>query len=154
MDKIEIKKALYDFCRNFLEEKMKFHSDMMEEEQKIANMYKGAMESRYDTFKEEAQARKDGHAKKVEYFLKMQSELLSFNPNLLNYDVRPGSVVILSSGINFYIFAFITEDDIEIGGFEITPVSLSSPIGSLIAGKKAGDTFSFNGKEVEISDVF
>jgi len=80
--------------------------------------------------------------------------LLSFNPNLLNDDVRPGSVVILSSGINFYIFAFITEDDIEIGGFEITPVSLSSPIGSLIAGKKAGDTFSFNGKEVEISDVF
>jgi len=154
MDKIEIKKALYDFCRNFLEEKMKFHSDMMEEEQKIANMYKGAMESRYDTFKEEAQARKDGHAKKVEYFLKLQSDLLSINPNLLNDDVRPGSVVMLSNVINFYIFAYITEDDVEIDGIEFTPVSLSSPIGSLIAGKKAGDTFSFNGKDVIISDVF
>lgn len=154
MEKIEIKKTLFDFCRKFLEEKMKFHSDMMEEEQKIANMYKGAMESRYDTFKEEAQARKDGHAKKVEYFLKLQSELLSIIPNSINEEVRPGSVVILSSGVNFYIFAFITEDDIEVGDLEITPISLSSPIGSIIAGKKAGDTFRFNGKIVEISDVF
>ncbi len=153
MNKSEIKKALIEFCRNFIEEKIDFHSKMMDEEQKTANMYKGAMESRYDTFKEEAQARKDGHAKKVDYFLKLQSELLSFNTELSDM-AKPGSVVLLDSGINFFIFAYIVEDDVEIEGILYTPISLNSPIGNLLAGKRKGEKFIFNGKEIEILDVF
>jgi hypothetical protein len=153
MNKSEIKKALIEFCRNFIEEKIDFHSKMMDEEQKTANMYKGAMESRYDTFKEEAQARKDGHAKKVDYFLKLQSELLSFNTELSDM-AKPGSVVFLDSGINFFIFAYIVEDDVEIEGILYTPISLNSPIGNLLAGKRKGEKFIFNGKEIEILDVF
>lgn len=153
-DKIQIKRQITEYFKRYINNQIRFHSELMNKEQAIANMYKGAMESRHDTFKEEAQSRRDSHAAKVDYYLRLLSDLQLINPDKVYDKVTFGAIVILDNELNLFIFASIIEDDIMIFGKYYTPISLNSPLGQAVSGKKAGDTFEFQGKLIKIDDIF
>ena len=52
-ENLQIKKKLIEICKHELETRIELHKRAMEEAQEEANAHKGAMESRYDSFKEE-----------------------------------------------------------------------------------------------------
>lgn len=63
MSQIEIKKKIIELLRLELENKTDFLKNAIDDAQKEAASHKGRMESRYDTFKEEAQTKRDIYKK-------------------------------------------------------------------------------------------
>lgn len=152
MTKSEIKSELIKICRAEINRLLTFYEERMEEEQKTANMYKGAMESRYDTFKEEVQERKNMHAVKADNLLRIKSVILSSDNNEFS-SVIPGAVV-ETSFENYFILSFLFYEPIIIDGKEFYTISLDSPIGKAITGKRQGETIIFNGNEITINDIY
>ncbi|CAM4279655.1 hypothetical protein SAMN06265348_109280 [Pedobacter westerhofensis] len=64
--------------------------------------------------------------------------------------VRNGSVVYTSKGI-FYIS--ISAGQLNVDDQVVFAISAASPIGQLLTGKRAGDSFSFNQNEYTIKDI-
>ena len=66
-------------------------------------------------------------------------------------DVVSAGAVVTSSAGSFFIA--ISADEIEIDGVEYTPISLVSPIGSAMEGKRAGEKCTFRDKTLKIISV-
>jgi len=64
--------------------------------------------------------------------------------------VRNGSLVNTSKGI-FYIS--ISAGQLNVEDRQVFAISAASPIGKLLIGKKAGESFSFNQNEYTIQDI-
>lgn len=153
MNKQEIKNKLIKICEKELIEEMKTHEQAMEEAQLEANYHKGAMESRYDTFKEEAQEKKNSHAKKVAEIARLLSSLSSIR-EIKNQDSVIFGSVVAAEPISYFIFSFIFSKPVEVDGKLFLPLNLLSPLGQSLANKKRGDEVSFNGKKIKILDIY
>ncbi len=120
-----------------------------------ANEHAGRLESRYDTFKEEAQLLAAGQQLRqalIQGWLAELTRLTTFNPEVLDYaeQVRAGALVTLAP---------LGEDDprcyflLPAGGGEILdgdegPVevlNLRSPLGQALVGKRAGQMIPLGG---------
>jgi hypothetical protein len=150
--KQEIKNKLIEICKSEIQEKIKMNEKMMNEEQKTANQYKGAMESRYDTFKEEAQARKDAYAMQIDKLLKLNSILLSINSKTPE-KAEPGAVI-ETDRMNYFIFFYLFDEPVTVGNQEFCIISLESPVGIALKNKKINGTFIFNGNEFRILNIY
>jgi transcription elongation GreA/GreB family factor len=126
-----------------------------------ANQHKGAMASRYDTFKEEAQALRDGYARQLEVLLR-DITLLSEIKDVKTERVEFGSIVVTKEIDNdtgkiqtrkYFIFANNVDSSIKIGTNEYTLVSPGSPLGKCLVNMESGDIVKFRGKNIEITDV-
>lgn len=122
--------------------------------QERANEHAGKIESRFDTFREEAQylaygqgLRREelltalGHCRRL---LDAMHEYCRFEPQ-----VRQGLVVRLSSEfdeVRFYLLAPAGAGlRLQIAGLEILVVSASAPVGKALLGREVGDTLLLNG---------
>lgn len=76
--------------------------------------------------------------------------LLKINPELKTEIVRLGSLVKTSE---YTYFIAISSGKITIDGTNFYSISLDSPIGQLLAGKRVGEKFQFRGNEMEILEV-
>jgi len=148
----EIKWRLIEICKNEIKLRIALNEKFMKEEQEIANQYKGAMESRYDTFKEEAQARKDAYAMQIDKLLKLNSELFLIkidNPEEAEY-----GAVVETNRMNYFIFYFLFDEPLKIDKKDYCIISLESPIGIALKNKKRNDKFTLNGKEYQILNIY
>ena len=66
MEKVKIREILINTCKKELEKQLNELKKAMDDAQFEANQHIGAMESRYDSFKEEAQARVSGFARQID----------------------------------------------------------------------------------------
>lgn len=154
MNNKEIKIQLIKKCERALLEKIKEHEVAMEDAQREANFHKGAMESRYDTFKEEAQERKDAHAKQIAQITKLLSSLISITQKKASEKVEFGSVVETDSDVNYFMFSYIFNTPIVIDNKKFLPINLLTPLGQQFLNKKIGDVVNFKGKTMKIIDVY
>lgn len=152
MHKAEIKKKLIEEVTEELKRKAVFLKEMIDDAQEEANFHKGAMSSRYDTFKEEAQAKRDSYAKQLQGIINTMT-LVSKIPNKLCSVGQFGSVVETDKK-NFFLFANIMDEPVMIGDKSYYPISAVSPLGKLIISRSAGETVSFNQVNYQILDVF
>lgn len=152
MTKQQIKNKLIQICKSEIEKRISLNDKLMKEEQNTANQYKGAMESRYDTFKEEAQSRKDAYAMQIDKLLKLNSVLLTLKNEPLEC-AGLGSVIETNLS-NYFLFYYLFDDAVEIEKKTFFIISMESPIGIALQNKKINDKFMFNGKEIIISDVY
>lgn len=82
---------------------------------------------------------------------KQNLQLLTSLENVPHSDiVRNGSLVYTSKGL-FYIT--ISAGQVKLDDQQVFAISAVSPIGQLLIGKKAGDSFSFNKNEYLIKEV-
>lgn len=152
MTKKEIKAEIINACKSEIEKQISFNEKQSGEEQKTANLYKGAMSSRHDTFKEEAQARKEIFNAKIINLLKLKSELRLLSNKTCD-SVVMGAIVETTSD-NYFIFCYLFDDNLEIGGREYSTISIDSPIGKALADKKVNEKITFNQKEFVITDIY
>lgn len=81
---------------------------------------------------------------------RLQSQLQQINPGSKHETAKTGSVVETNQG-NFYLS--VSAGALFIGIKSYYAISVTSPIGLQIKGKKAGDRFKLNGKEFWILTV-
>ncbi len=80
----------------------------------------------------------------------LKSELLKINLRQKLKSVEFGSLVITTQN-NYFILSAIGKIDIENQSYFC--ISLASPIGKLLHTKKVGDSFSFQGNDIEITEI-
>ena len=153
LSNVEIKEGLLKICKEELNKQLHSLINAMDVAQGEANEHIGAMESRYDSFKEEAQQRVSGFARQIDEKKGQLPLLSSINPSTVSDKVQHGSIV-KTIGRNYFFSAYIFTDPVEVGGELYFPVGIDSPIGNHFVGKSAGDTVTFNENSIELISVF
>lgn len=80
----------------------------------------------------------------------MKGILSSLDPSHSDTAIKQGSLIETDSG-NYYLSVGFGK--IDVNGTLIFCLSPSTPIAQLLLGKEAGDSISFNGKEIKINKV-
>ena len=155
--KIEFKKQVFEYCSKILKEKVDFMDKEIKETQHQANQFKGAMESRYDTFKEELQARKNQQIKQQSLVL---NDLETLNRlQLVEMDiVRTGAIIETvdenNTKFNYFFFASIGSKPHKISGETYIILNINTPLGNVFNNKKLGDIANFRSKTYKITSIY
>jgi hypothetical protein len=148
----EKKNQIIELCKKELEKRILIQTEAMKDAQETANKYKGAMESRYDTFKEEAQQRRDSHAKQIDILIRQKSALLNIGKKI-NTKAEFGAVVETESEIYFMCF-YLFDDEIIYEGKELLTLREDTPLGAAFKGKEKGESVDFNGNNHIIKEIY
>ncbi|PIX11033.1 hypothetical protein COZ73_03705 [Candidatus Falkowbacteria bacterium CG_4_8_14_3_um_filter_36_11] len=143
MNLIEEKEKLIEQLSAILDSKEKEVKKNSKIAQNMANEAEGAMISRYDTFKEEGQYLAGGLKKRHE---EIKSQIMVFN-KIKNTSLKVNEKVELFSIVNvefndgtieqYFICPVLSGE--KVNGKTI--ISLNTPLGKLLLGKKEGDEF-------------
>ena len=146
---------------NDYESKLEKYKKAMDEAQKEANFHKGAMESRYDTFKEEAQMLKEGFARQFNEVNEILKTLIYYQASILNKKYRkvlPGAIVKCTIDGNeekyFFIIQGIVLQDYIVGNIKVTTLNSEAPLAKKIINLEEGEETEFNGKTIEINKIY
>ncbi len=151
MDKLDLKRKLFDACVDTQKEVVKTAKEAMLEAQENANSEEGSSEEMTESYREQMHQTRDMYA------IKWRSsqndlDLLEAVPA---YDIKPviesGAVVQTNTG-NFFIA--IGMNKLTVSGETFFPISTSAPIFQAMVGMKKGDSFQFRDRQYEITDVF
>ena len=121
------------------------------EAQEAANSdTKSSAGDKFETGRESMQQEIDLNLTRLGELNKQKQALESIIPSQKGSTAMPGSVVRTNNG-NYYIA--ISAKQLKAEGLSWYAISISSPIGEKLAGKKAGDGFEMNGKKYIIESV-
>jgi len=148
----EKKAKIISICKWELEKRIEIQTAAMNDAQQTANKYKGAMESRYDTFKEEAQQRRDSHARQIDILLKQKSALMNVNGSCSG-KAGFGSVIETDETIYFICFS-ISDEELIFEGKALITLREDTPLGSALKDRSIGELIRFNGSEFRILDIY
>ena len=122
----------------------------MSEAQQSANEY-GAPRDRYDSYRMQLLRKKDMYAQQME---KAMTEILALEKIDVNTEMNKvgfGSVVITKEQ---KIFISIGVGKLIVENENYLAISLMVPLAQAIVGKQKGDVAEFNGKKIEILEVY
>ncbi len=122
----------------------------MEEAQNSANESQGAMEDKFESFREACQIQRDMFAKQLDEAISKLSILKRIVRNKVNEDISLGSVV-KTDAQNYFISVSLGEINVE--GEKYFAISPASPVFQAMAGKTKGDSFVFRDKSIKILDL-
>jgi hypothetical protein len=151
MNTIELKTELINLVRERLQEKIMRQRSAMAEAQKEANCHKGAMASRYDTFKEEAQALRDGHAQQLQSLAEVAALMHQLQPSHCA-QVALGALVFTDQA-KYFVSTGLIDDALTVNGDEYECVSVTAPIMNQMRGKSKGGTVTTPGGRMTILDI-
>ena len=150
MNKLEIKKKLFDTCINRQNEVINNLKDLMKDAQESANDY-GMPKDRYDSYRMQILRKRDMYGQQLEKALEEIDILKKIDISKENKEVSFGSVVITDEQ---KLFISISIGKIDVEGETYYAVSVKVPFYEVIKGKKQGDTFEFRGKQNKVLEVF
>ncbi|MBE9586893.1 3-oxoacyl-ACP synthase [Mucilaginibacter sp. JRF] len=149
----DLKAQLHTLCLNYVQLKIAEAGHAIAEAQQSANNEtKSSAGDKYETGRAMMQQETDRNMSQLNEANKLKVVLnhLSTAPNTTGF-ADPGSVVITNNGI-FYIS--ISAGMLNADGVQYIAVSIASPIGAMLKGKKAGDSFALNGKQYQIEKIY
>lgn len=149
-EKLLIKQNIVNNAVNQLEEKIAFIRESILEAQQIANDY-GTPKDRYDGFRNQQIRKKGQLSQQLENFIEDLVNLKKIDLSKICKKVVLGSIVITDSQ-NVFVSIGLGKIVSEIG--DLYMISTAVPFYKAIAGKKIGDKVIFNGKTIEIKDLF
>ncbi|AKD04560.1 hypothetical protein POKO110462_22780 [Pontibacter korlensis] len=148
---LETKKRLLQECTKLLSAQIKAAKDAMNEAQESANDHQGAMEDKFESFRENCQIQRDLYARQLDELMTTQSILRRINATKINTDVSPGAVV--HTELQNY-FIGVSLGEIKLDGESYYAISGMSPLFKAMVGKTAGETFTFRDKSYKVLQVF
>jgi len=151
-EKIEILKE----CERLLLEKKRYYEQEIEYTQQEANKFKGAMESRYDTFKEELQDRKNHLLVRLNEILNNLVLIRRLQPITINNEIKLATIIETNQLIKVYYFIFpsFMSSPILIKEKQYRLLNLSTPLGMEFIGRKKGETIIFRNQKITIIDLY
>ncbi len=148
---ITIKQQLFEVCKNYVQVREKTVKDIIISNQKALHSdTKSSAGDKHETGRAmlQLEMEKAGQQLTVIDQMKMTLDRILINDN--SEIVKLGSLVITSK-LNYFLA--ISAGELQIENKKYYGVSIASPIGKLMFGKKVGDEFEFNGK-VKVKQIF
>ena len=146
-----IKERLYLFCSDYIKNKEDEIKRIIEEARDAANNEtKSSAGDKYETGREVMQQEIDLNLTRLNEINKLKDTLHRIVPGQTNDSVQPGALVYTDNG-NYYINISAGKATIESNTYYI--ISIGSPVGMQLAGKKAGDEFDLNGQRIRIKNI-
>lgn len=147
----DLKLELYSLCFKHITDSIReIEAAIADRREAMHNETKSSMGDKYETTREMLQQDINMNMERLGKAKADEATLEAINPKSLSEIIVPGSLVECSNG-SFYIS--ISAGNFIIAGTKYYAVSLSSPIGSQLKGKRTGDTFLLNGKSNTILAV-
>lgn len=149
---IVLKKKLYDFCQEFVQEKIDRAQQAIQEIQELANQEtKSSAGDKYETGRAMMHLEKDKHSRQLAEALKLKQTLHLVTPDTSSQKIVLGSIVFTSIG-NFYIAIsagkYVAENE------ALHCISLASPIGQALHGQIQDNQILFRNQSINIISVF
>lgn len=149
-----MQKELFELLKARLELKIENTREAQKDAQKEANSHKGAMESRYDTFKEEAQEK----VAQFEVIIRRLNEELQILTKMAQQPIANNffSFITLTNGrseVYLFLSPILSGEKIEREGKIFFVTTKESPIGSSLIDKKEGEKIIFNKNEQTILKI-
>ena len=147
----DIKQQLYTLCTEYIAAKETDIRRTIDEAREAANNEtKSSAGDKYETGRETMQQEIDLNLTRLNELNRLKQTLERIIPTQKSDIAVPGSAVLTNNG-NYYIA--IGAGILKADGKAYYAISAASPIGELLAGKRKGDMFSFNGKSYVVEDV-
>ncbi|VAW28645.1 hypothetical protein MNBD_BACTEROID07-168 [hydrothermal vent metagenome] len=150
MSKIELKKRLLKVCINRQQETAAELQHEVDETLRLSNEY-GAPKDRYDPFRTKLMNQNNLFAKQLSQANTLLVTLQKIPLDKEITTVEFGAIVVTNKQ---KIFVSAGLGKVVLEGETFYAISPQVPIFQAMRGKKAGDTFTFNGQTFEIKDVF
>ncbi len=148
---LELKRKLLQECSKLLTTQMNAAKAAMDEAQESANEHQGAIEDKFESFREACQIQRDMYARQLDELMTTMGVLRRINATKMNNEISMGAVV-MTELQNYFIGVSLGE--IKIEGESFYAISGMSPLYKAMAGKTTGDTFEFRGNTYKILQVF
>ncbi|SDZ91312.1 3-oxoacyl-ACP synthase [Pedobacter hartonius] len=148
----DFKSRLYQRCMDFVLQRIDTAETALKQAQEASNDdTKSSAGDKFETTREMMQ-QDIARNKNLLFDGQQNLQLLSSLENTPSAGdtVRNGSLVNTSKGM-FYIS--ISAGQLNVEDRQVFAISAASPIGNLLIGKKAGESFSFNQNEYTIQDI-
>ena len=151
-EKIAFKKRILEACITYLTNRIEAARHAMLEAQESANSEeKSSAGDKYETSRSMGQLQRDMNAKQVEEASRELAFVSALPVTTLNTFAGRGSVVVCDQYVFFIAAGSRTITD---GSQQVVMLSPTAPVARQLEGKKAGEKFLFNGREIEILGVF
>ena len=148
---IELKKALYNSCVEFIEQREDTINRIINSNQSaLTSETKSSAGDKHETGRAMLQLEIEKTSQQLDGIHDMRLILSKIRIDDISEIIKLGSVVITNRG-NYFLA--ISAGEINILGIKYFAVSTASPIGKLLLGKSVGDAFDFNHQYV-IQEVF
>jgi len=147
----ELRKKLHDACINYVRKSMDAAELGIKDAQKASSEdTKSSAGDKYETGRAMMQQETDRNLTQLNEANKLMVALNRISTNSAGTKAETGSVIITNNG-NFYLA--ISAGSLSVGGKIYFAVSPASPIGTLLLGKTAGDSFNLNAKLYIIQSI-
>jgi len=148
---INIKDSLYNYCIQYVEERIERIKNEIDLHQSSANEEtKSSAGDKYETGRAMEQLEIERNSVQLREAEKLKSILNSIVPATVTDNIAPGSLITTSRGI-FYIA--ISIGAVTLGQQTYFVISADSPVGKLLLGKKAGQEIAWRNETYRIDSV-
>ncbi len=146
-----IKVILYQKCLDFVEERIRRSQSAIAAAREAGNEEtKSSAGDKYETGRAMMQLEVEKNSEQLAQSNKLKQALAQVNPEKTSGQVDLGALVKTDKGI-FYVA--IPAGQLAHEGETYFAVSMASPIGKAMEGKKAQENFELNGKSFQILDI-
>ena len=148
---IELKKQLLQECLRIQNEQINAARTAMDEAQQSANEHQGAIEDKFESFREACQIQRDMFAKQLAEGLNILQILKRINVMKENPEIMLGSIVETDTQ-DFFVSASLGM--IKVNDKNYFAISAMSPLFKEMAGKGKGDSFALRDKKYKIKNIY
>lgn len=149
---LKIKELLYEKCVEFVSERIAvLEQAIVSAQEAAADDTKSSAGDKYETTREMMQQEIARNQTQLLEARKLKHTLANIYPNTNSTKIQNGSLVLTSKG---QFFISISAGQITLADETYFAISQVSPMGRVLMGLKKGQTAAFNGKEIEILEVW
>jgi len=149
--KTELKRQLLQECLRIQNEQIDAAKTAMNDAQESANGHDGAMEDKFESFREACQIQRDMFARQLDEAMTVYHTLKRINAMKENPDIMLGSVVETDTQ-DFFVSASLGA--IKVADKTYFAISALSPLFKAMAGKAKGESFSMRERNYKIKNIY
>ena len=148
---MNIKQELFNQCEAFVNKRLQTIEKIISSNQKaLQSETKSSAGDKHETGRAMLQLEMEKAGQQLQSIQKMQLTLSKINLENISTNAHLGSLVETNNAI---YFLSISAGEISLDNKKYYAVSVSSPIGKLLLGKKKNDELIFNGNKIKILKI-
>ncbi len=148
---MNIKEELYKQCQFFVNKRLQTIQDIITSNQKaLQSETKSSAGDKHETGRAMLQLEMEKAGQQLSGITLMKETLAKIDVSK-NSKVASLSSVIITEKANYFLS--ISAGQLEVANTTYFAISVSSPVGKLLLGKKENETIAFNGKTITVKEV-
>ena len=146
------KKLIHAKCLEIIELKLNdLQTEILGLNQSVQNETKSSAGDKHETGRAMIQQEIDFANQRLKELQITESDFKKINPTIENNLINIGSLIETNIGLIYFTIAL---GKIKLNKLEVNVLSIQSPIGKLLKGKKLGEKINLNGKEIIIHSIY